>query len=99
MGKSLVPKTCLVVSTPGAERASRADKVEQEIQGRPGPLGSTGPKVEPCLGVLQTQLLRIPPSGSFRGHSGARRFNAFATSKQSSMQIHGPHLGQLVTAA
>lgn len=33
------------------------------------------------------------------GMIGEVHFNDFATNKQSSMQTHKPHLGQLVTAA
>lgn len=36
----------LVLSTPGAERAPRADKVEQDLR------GGLGPKTELSLGVL-----------------------------------------------
>lgn len=61
----------LVLSTPSPERALRSDKVKQELLGVPGPLGSAGPKTELNLGVLQTQPLRIPPSGKLRGYDGA----------------------------
>lgn len=66
-GKELSPHH-LVLSTPRAERALRADEVEQEHLGGPGPLESAGPKTELNLGVLQTQTLRIPPSERFRGY-------------------------------
>ena len=37
--------------------------------------------------------------GGLGGLIGGERLDAFATNKQSSMQTHRPHLGQLVTAA